>query len=80
MLFINPIIHKITWNHVRYRTDIVGFVPECNEEELARMDILDAGESSDETDEGADHAAGRLGNVDWCSSCAAPLRPPPSTS
>ncbi len=24
-------------------------------------------ESSDETDDGADHAAGRLGNVDWCS-------------
>ena len=28
------------------------------------------GENSDETDEGADHATGRLDNVDWCSSCA----------
>ena len=28
------------------------------------------GENSDETDEGADHATGRLDNVDRCSSCA----------
>ena len=52
-------------------------MPECSEEELARMDMLDVGgyeegESSDEIDEDADHAAGRLGNVDWFSSCAAP--------
>ena len=35
----NPIINKITWNHVRY---LVGFVPESSEEELARIDILGA--------------------------------------
>ena len=78
---------------------IVWFAPECSIEELARMNMLDADgyiyESSEETDEGADHATRHLDNVDWCScvdcrimptveeclrlSCP-PRRPPQSTS
>ena len=46
-----------------------AFEPEYSEEEIARMDALGCieAESSDTTDEGADHDAGRLGNMDWCS-------------
>ena len=46
-----------------------GFEPEYSEEEMARMDAprcIEEAESSDATDEGADYAAGLLGNVDWC--------------
>ena len=51
---------------------VVGFSfePEYSEEEIARMEAdrcTEEAESSDETDDGADHAAGRLANVDWCS-------------
>ena len=53
---------------------IVWFALECSEEELARIDLLDADcymkkmgqESRYETDEAADNATGRLDNVDWC--------------
>ena len=46
-----------------------AFEPEYSEEEIARMDALGCieAESSDTIDEGADHDAGRLGNIDWCS-------------
>ena len=49
---------------------VVGFAfePEYSEEEIARMEAdrcTEEAESSDETDDGADHAAGRLANVDW---------------
>ena len=51
---------------------VVGFAfePEYSKEEIARMDAhrcIGEAESSDATGEDADHAAGRLGNVDWCS-------------
>ena len=74
---------------------IVWFAPECSEEELARMDLLNADEegeikkSSDETDEDADNAFRRLDNVDWCLSCedcqimqtlSCPPRRPPNPS
>ena len=46
---------------------IAWFAPECSEEELARMDLLDAdGYEEMERKEGADNATGRLDNVDWC--------------
>ena len=45
---------------------IAWFASECSEEELARMDILDADGYMKERKEGADNAAGRLDNVDWC--------------
>ena len=46
-----------------------AFEPEYSEKEMARMDAprcIEEAESSDATDEGADYAAGRLGNVDLC--------------
>ena len=51
---------------------VVGFAfePEYSEEEIARMKAdrcTEEAESSDETDDSADHAAGSLENVDWCS-------------
>ena len=49
---------------------IAWFAPECSEEELARMDILEQTDTDIyeemERKEGADNATGRLDNVDWC--------------
>ena len=42
------------------------FAPECSENELARMDLLDADGYMKKGKEGADNATGRLDNVDWC--------------
>ena len=52
---------------------IVWFASECSEVlrtrsngPFGRRQIRRGTESSDETDEGADNATGRLDNVDWC--------------
>ena len=44
---------------------IVWFVPECSDEELARMDFWTQTDEERERKKGADNATGRLDNVDW---------------